>query len=101
MAHLSFDVVDSIATITFDNPPLSVITPKTIHELQDLFPRAPRSPLAVAHIKRLAREAVSPVTKEMLTLESRLFVELMQTEEAKKLLAGIAKQHRIERAPTA
>lgn len=56
-----------------------------------------RSPLAVAHIKRLARESASPVTKDMLTLESRLFGELMRTEEAKNLLAYVAGQHRRER----
>jgi len=58
---------------------------------------ASRSPLAVAHIKQLARKAVSPVTKEMLTLETQLFSELMETDEAKKLLAEVASQHRKER----
>ncbi|XOV87669.1 MAG: enoyl-CoA hydratase/isomerase family protein [Pseudomonadota bacterium] len=57
---------------------------------------ASRSPLAVAHIKRLVRSAVSPVTKDMLTLESRLFGELMQTPEAKTLLARVAAQHKLE-----
>jgi enoyl-CoA hydratase/carnithine racemase len=55
---------------------------------------AGRSPLAVAHIKRLAREAVSPVSRDMLALEGRLFAELMRTDEAKSLLARIANQHR-------
>ena len=56
-----------------------------------------RPPLAVAHIKRLARESAHPVTREMLALESRLFLELMQTDEAKALLAEVAAQHRKER----
>lgn len=55
-----------------------------------------RPPLAVAHIKRLARESTAPVTKAMLTLESKLFAELMATEEAKQLLAEVAGQHRKE-----
>jgi enoyl-CoA hydratase len=55
---------------------------------------AGRSPLAVAHIKRLAREAVSPVSRDMLALEGQLFAELMRTDEAKALLARVAKQHR-------
>jgi enoyl-CoA hydratase len=55
---------------------------------------AARSPLAVAHIKRLAREAVSPVSREMLRLEGQLFAELMRTDEAKRLLAGVAAAHR-------
>ncbi len=55
---------------------------------------AGRSPLAVAHIKRLAREAVSPVSREMLRLESRLFAELMQSPEARALLSQVATAHR-------
>lgn len=55
---------------------------------------AARPPLAVAHIKRLARSAVSPITREMLTLESKLFAELMKTKEAQDLLARIAAEHR-------
>ena len=55
---------------------------------------AGRSPLAVAHIKRLARAAVSPVTREMFTLESKLFAELMASPEAKALLARVAAAHR-------
>ena len=47
-----------------------------------------RPPLAVAHIKRLARQSQQPVTADMLKMESRLFAELMQTEEAKALLAA-------------
>jgi hypothetical protein len=53
--------------------------------------------MAVAHIKRLAREAVSPVTKDMLRLEGKLFAELMATEETKALLRGVAQQHKAER----
>ncbi|MGF1455764.1 MAG: enoyl-CoA hydratase/isomerase family protein [Alphaproteobacteria bacterium] len=56
-----------------------------------------RPPLAVAHIKRLTREAVSPVTKDMLTLESRLFAELMRTPEAQALMQAVAAQHRVLR----
>jgi enoyl-CoA hydratase len=55
---------------------------------------AARPPLAVAHIKRLARAAVSPVSRDMLGLESQLFGELMRTEEAKALLARVAAAHR-------
>jgi enoyl-CoA hydratase len=58
---------------------------------------AQRPALAVAHIKRLAREATSPVTKEKLDLESKLFGELMQTPEAQELLKAVATQHRAER----
>ena len=55
---------------------------------------AARSPLAVAHVKRLARAAVSPVSRDMLALESKLFGELMRTPEAKALLAAVAATHR-------
>lgn len=55
---------------------------------------AARSPMAVAHIKRLVRVAVSPVSRELLGLESKLFAELMQTPEAKALLARVAAVHR-------
>jgi enoyl-CoA hydratase len=55
---------------------------------------AARSPRAVAHIKRLAREAVSPVSRDMLRLEGQLFAELMRTDEAKTLLARVAASHR-------
>lgn len=55
---------------------------------------ATRPPLAVAHIKRLARAAVSPASREMFALEARLFGELMRTDEAKALLARVAAQHR-------
>ena len=48
----------------------------------------------MAHIKRLAREAVSPVSRDMLRLEGQLFAELMQTDEAKALLARVAAVHR-------
>jgi enoyl-CoA hydratase len=59
---------------------------------------AARPPLAVAHIKRLARAAVSPVSRDMLSLESQLFGELMRTEEAKALLARVAAAHRAGQA---
>lgn len=55
---------------------------------------AGRSPLAVAHIKRLAREAVSPVSRDMFRLEAQLFAELMRTPEAKALLAQVANSHK-------
>ena len=55
---------------------------------------AQRSPLAVAHIKRLAREAVSPVSRDMFRLEAQLFAELMKSPEAKALLAQVAATHR-------
>jgi enoyl-CoA hydratase len=58
---------------------------------------AARPPLAVAHIKRLARASVSPVTKDQLDLESKLFGELMRTDEAKRLLAEVAEVHRSQR----
>ena len=60
---------------------------------------AARSPLAVAHIKRLAREAVSPVSRDMLRLESQLFAELMQSPQAKELLAQVAAIHRSDANP--
>jgi len=59
---------------------------------------AARPALAVAHIKRLAREAVSPVSRAMLTLEGQLFAELMRTPEAKALLAQVANAHRTGKA---
>jgi len=55
---------------------------------------AKRPPLAVAHIKRLAREAVSPVSRTMLEEESRLFAELLQTHDAKELMGSVAADHR-------
>ena len=58
---------------------------------------AARPPLAVAHIKRLAQNAETPVTREMLQLEGALFGELMATDEAKQLLAAVAGDHRKER----
>lgn len=39
MDHLSLDLKDGVATIVFDNPALSVMTPQTIHELHELLPR--------------------------------------------------------------
>lgn len=58
---------------------------------------AARPPLAVAHIKRLAQTSASPVTKEMLQLEGKLFGELMATDDAKRLLAQVAGEHRKQR----
>jgi hypothetical protein len=58
---------------------------------------AGRPARAVAHIKRLVREAVSPVTMDMLKLEGRLFADLMQQPETQALLKGVADQHRTER----
>jgi enoyl-CoA hydratase len=57
---------------------------------------AARPALAVAHIKRLAREAVSPVSRDMLELERSLFAELMRTPAAQALLASVASSHRVE-----
>jgi enoyl-CoA hydratase/carnithine racemase len=50
--------------------------------------------LAVAHIKRLVRSAVSPLSDDQLALEGRLFGELMRTPDAARLLAAVAAQHR-------
>lgn len=58
---------------------------------------ASRPPMAVAHIKRLARQAVSPVSRDMLALEARLYDELLHTPEARDLLKAIADVHRQER----
>lgn len=58
---------------------------------------AKRPRMAVAHIKHLARQAVSPVTKDMLALEARLYDELLHTPEARELLNEIAEVHRKER----
>lgn len=51
---------------------------------------AGRSPHAVRRIKALVRGAVSPVDRAMLAEESRLFAELLTTEEARSGLAGAA-----------
>jgi len=58
---------------------------------------ASRPRMAVAHIKRLARQAVSPVSREMLALEARLYDELLHTPEARELLRAVADAHRKER----
>ena len=58
---------------------------------------AARPGLAVAHIKRLAQTAANPVSKEMLRLEGKLFGELMATDDAKRLLAQVAGEHRKQR----
>ena len=47
--------------------------------------------------QRLVREAVSPVTMDMLKLEGRLFADLMTQPETQALLKGVANQHRAER----
>jgi enoyl-CoA hydratase len=57
-----------------------------------------RPPLAVAHIKTLVREAGAPVDKDILTRESALFMELMQTKEAQALMRHAADTHREARA---
>jgi enoyl-CoA hydratase/carnithine racemase len=61
---------------------------------------AAHPPLAIAHIKRLVRTAVSPVSRDQLDLEARLFGELMRTPEAARLLAAVAAQHRAGSAST-
>ena len=58
---------------------------------------AARPTLAVAHIKRLAQSAANPVTKDMLKLEGKLWSELMATDDAKRLLAQVAGEHRKQR----
>nr|WP_070960809.1 enoyl-CoA hydratase-related protein [Hyphomonas sp. Mor2] len=55
---------------------------------------AQRPPRAVAHIKALARAAVSPVSPELLKRESVLFADLMKTPEARELMSGVAADHR-------
>ncbi|MEL7545635.1 MAG: enoyl-CoA hydratase/isomerase family protein [Pseudomonadota bacterium] len=39
MPHLSMDITDSVATLTFANPPLQVMTPQSMNELHRLLPR--------------------------------------------------------------
>ena len=39
MSHLELELTDGIATVTFDNPPMSVMTPATVHELSEMLPR--------------------------------------------------------------
>ena len=39
MAHLTLEVSDSIATLRFANPPLQVMTPQTMNELNAFLPR--------------------------------------------------------------
>jgi enoyl-CoA hydratase/carnithine racemase len=58
---------------------------------------ASRPRRAVAHIKRLARQAVSPVSKDMLAVEAKLYDELLHTPEARELLRAVADAHRKER----
>lgn len=58
---------------------------------------ASRPAKAVAHIKHLARNSVSPATKEMLTLESRLFADLMADGESQALMKAVADNHRASR----
>ncbi|MDA0994323.1 MAG: hypothetical protein O3A13_11940 [Proteobacteria bacterium] len=38
MKHLALEVNDGIALVTFGNPPLSVMTPQTVHELHEMLP---------------------------------------------------------------
>jgi len=47
---------------------------------------ASRSPLAVAHIKRLVRAALPPIDADTLQLESRLFMELAVTDDGNRLM---------------
>jgi enoyl-CoA hydratase len=58
---------------------------------------AARSPHATARIKRLVRSSGSPVTMDQLGEESRLFGELLQTEEARTGLSRAAADHRTAR----
>jgi enoyl-CoA hydratase len=51
-------------------------------------------PRAVAHIKALARKANAPVDREILQEESRLFMDLMQTDAAQLLVKDLADNHR-------
>ena len=39
MAHLTLDLVDGIAIVHFANPPLEVMTPQTMNELNAMLPR--------------------------------------------------------------
>ena len=39
MTHLSLSVADGLALIRFDNPPLQVMTPQTMNELNAMLPR--------------------------------------------------------------
>lgn len=57
---------------------------------------AGRSPHAVSRIKRLVRSSGSPVTIDQLSEESRLFGELLQTNQAKTGLSVAAANHRSE-----
>ena len=59
---------------------------------------ASRSPHAVRRIKALVRGAASPVDRAMLAKESRLFAELMATDEARAKLAGAAVNARAQSA---
>lgn len=61
---------------------------------------AGRSPHAVARIKHLVRTSGSPVTMAQLTEESRLFGELLKTDEAMTGLSNAAHAHRNERGGT-
>lgn len=45
-----------------------------------------KSPRALAHIKRLVRGSQAPVDPEMIALESRLFMELMLSDEGSELM---------------
>mgnify|MGYP001176961522 CR=1 FL=1 len=39
MTHLTLEIADGIALIRFDNPPLQVMTPQTMNELNAMLPR--------------------------------------------------------------
>ncbi|ALE16052.1 Enoyl-CoA hydratase [Altererythrobacter epoxidivorans] len=43
MSHLELEVADGIALIRFDNPPLQVMTPQTMNELNAMLPRLQES----------------------------------------------------------
>ena len=45
-----------------------------------------KSPRALAHIKRLVRGSQAPVDPEMIALESRLFMDLMLSDEGSELM---------------
>lgn len=54
-----------------------------------------KSPRALAHIKRLARRALPPIDPEILTLESRLFLDLVVSDEAESAMADLVAGKRV------
>ena len=58
---------------------------------------AGRSPLAVADIKMLVRQAQAPVSSDMLRQESRLFADVLATATAQRLMREIAADHKQSR----